>query len=600
MPIPPDAVALAYECFSNKRYPQAENICRELLTQFPNHATALHLLGLIRKESGDPLEGERLIRASIALEPQRAEFRANLGNLQRRQGQLEAAVASYRSALEVEAGHRPARLGLARTLKDLGLYSAVEGECRILLAANANDAESWCTLGGALRQQDRYVEAESAYRRALSIRPGYGVAHHNLGGLLSDLDRVEEALSEIEHAQRVAGVTCEGAISRGHALLKLGRLSEAEVAYGQAVQLSASDPDAHLSLAKLRFMRGDPEFARDLTAAAAAFPRATQLQFACSDLLRRAGDLPGAERCLHELLQRQGPSFEVHCALATLMREQGQLQAAEKQALRAVSQAPGNPTAVETLVAIQLSLGHADHAMSQIEQQRIRRPADQRWIAYWLTAARLRGDPLYRELCDYDALVQCFDIQPPAADWQSIAALNAAASKSLLQRHQFARHPLDQSLRNGSQTSRSLLSNPDAAIQSLLRAFQEPLHRYAQQIRRDGHSLLAHSGGDPVIRKCWSVLLGPGGFHVSHMHPEGWISSAYYVGVPDEVDDTAAMRGWLKFGEPPFAAPGCGAEHAVQPRAGRLVLFPSFMWHGTNPILGTAPRLTIAFDAVAT
>ena len=32
--------------------------------------------------------------------------------------------------------------------------------------------------------------------------------------------------------------------------------------------------------------------------------------------------------------------------------------------------------------------------------------------------------------------------------------------------------------------------------------------------------------------------------------------------------------------------------------AGRLVLFPSYMWHGTTPITGDAPRLTIAFDAV--
>jgi hypothetical protein len=36
----------------------------------------------------------------------------------------------------------------------------------------------------------------------------------------------------------------------------------------------------------------------------------------------------------------------------------------------------------------------------------------------------------------------------------------------------------------------------------------------------------------------------------------------------------------------------------VQPRPGRLVLFPSYMWHGTMPIEGEAPRMTIAFDMV--
>jgi uncharacterized protein (TIGR02466 family) len=98
---------------------------------------------------------------------------------------------------------------------------------------------------------------------------------------------------------------------------------------------------------------------------------------------------------------------------------------------------------------------------------------------------------------------------------------------------------------------------------------------------------------------CWSVRLQRSGFHVNHVHPEGWISSAYYVDVPDEVQDAGARSGWIKFGEPRFPTPGAGPAHFVQPRAGRLVLFPSYLWHGTTPITGDQPRMTIAFDAVA-
>jgi hypothetical protein len=32
--------------------------------------------------------------------------------------------------------------------------------------------------------------------------------------------------------------------------------------------------------------------------------------------------------------------------------------------------------------------------------------------------------------------------------------------------------------------------------------------------------------------------------------------------------------------------------------AGRLVLFPSYMWHGTVPFLSPTARTTIAFDAI--
>jgi hypothetical protein len=85
---------------------------------------------------------------------------------------------------------------------------------------------------------------------------------------------------------------------------------------------------------------------------------------------------------------------------------------------------------------------------------------------------------------------------------------------------------------------------------------------------------------------------------VNHIHPEGWISSAYYLAVPAEVQDPIARSGWIKFGEPRFPMPGGEPLRHVQPRAGRLVLFPSYLWHGTTPIHGDEPRMTIAFDAV--
>src|SRR5262249_21955850 len=97
----------------------------------------------------------------------------------------------------------------------------------------------------------------------------------------------------------------------------------------------------------------------------------------------------------------------------------------------------------------------------------------------------------------------------------------------------------------------------------------------------------------------WSSRLHDCGFHANHVHPQGWISSCYYVTVPDAVLDRSAMQGWIKFGEPSFKTAMPGAlRRAIQPVPGRLVLFPSYMWHGTIPFHATTARTTIAFDAV--
>ena len=85
---------------------------------------------------------------------------------------------------------------------------------------------------------------------------------------------------------------------------------------------------------------------------------------------------------------------------------------------------------------------------------------------------------------------------------------------------------------------------------------------------------------------------------MNHIHPAGWLSSAFYVEVPEESHDPELRRGWLQFGEARYAAPGQQAEHAIQPVVGRLALFPSYLWHGTTPLGGDAPRTTVAFDAV--
>ena len=236
--------------------------------------------------------------------------------------------------------------------------------------------------------------------------------------------------------------------------------------------------------------------------------------------------------------------------------------------------------------------------MRFITPQRQRVPNEQRWIAYEATAARLAGMPLYRELYDYGRFTRSYMLEAPPG-WTSMQELNAALASTLASRHRFAAHPFDQSLRQGSQTAHNLLADANPALQALVKAFEGPIEDYCRAMGTDPkHPLSGRNRGPASISGAWSVRLQRGGFHVNHVHPEGWISSAYYVAVPDEVQDADTRSGWLKFGETRLPVPGAGPELFVQPRAGLLVLFPSYMWHGTTPILGTEPRMTVAFDAV--
>jgi tetratricopeptide (TPR) repeat protein len=579
------------------RLREADEICSSLAAQAPASGDVIHLLGLVRKRQGSHAEAERLLRKSVELAPARAEFHANLGNLLASLERHAEAEQVYRCAIVANAAFRPAHLGLLRALLATGRAAEAAERARAMLDVNRNDAEAWAELGVALRAMNQPGEAEQAYRHALELRPDYGVARHNLGALLAQLGRAEEALCELDRAA-ATGVRAHALRhNRARALIELQRFAEAEHELAAAVTEQPRNAESQTMLANLRFVTGDADFARDLCRAARQNPGDLRLQLGAATVLRQSGSFDTAENLLRATLGRAGAEPALLASLATVLQEAGR-PADALQPARAAAEARPDDLALGTLFAsILLSVGHAGEALPWIRRARERAPLDQSHIALEATAARVLGDPLYESLYDYDRLVRTYELSPPAP-WSTLQAFHAELRQALEQRHQLQSHPLDQSLRSGTQTSRSLLADSAPCIQAFLRAIEEPIADYCRAAGFDArHPLRARNTGQAQLVGCWSVRLRRGGFHVNHVHPDGWLSSAYYVQVPAEVEDAALKSGWIKFGEPRYPVPGCSAARFVQPRPGRLVLFPSYLWHGTTPIAGDEPRLTIAFDA---
>ncbi len=566
-----------------------------ILAREPRHAVAAHLLGLALKDTGDWAQGEQWLRFSIGLEPQHGEFHANLGNLLRRRGKYPDAEAAYRKALELLPQHRPARRALAQTLTDLNRPTEAEIECRLLLASDGTDAEAWEILAFALTQLERLGDAERAHRRAIALDPDDAVAHHNLGALLARMER-PEAMASLETAKRLGADGYETAYNRGRAALNAGKLEEAEASLARATELQPLDLEAQSLLACIRFMREDPAFARSLGAAVRAYRDHTPLQNLLAELLWRSGELPGAEALLRGVLARHESNAAARSMLASILMEQGRMEEAEAQALEAAAIRPDGPEVVSGLVRILLARGRAEEAQPFVAAQLQRDPMAQEWLAYEATLARMLGTERYRELYDYERFVQTFDLAPPPG-FSCMIEFNENLAAVLNDRHRFTRQLLDPTLRNGTQTSRSLLADPEPVMQAAFEAFRTAIEEYRHAlVLPPKHPLARAREGVVHFTGAWSARLQRNGFHVNHCHPEGTVSSAYYLEVPEEVRDPALKSGWLKFGEPHYPVAGLAPERFIEPRPGRLVLFPSYMWHGTNPIYGPSPLMCIAFD----
>jgi uncharacterized protein (TIGR02466 family) len=179
-------------------------------------------------------------------------------------------------------------------------------------------------------------------------------------------------------------------------------------------------------------------------------------------------------------------------------------------------------------------------------------------------------------------------------------SFNAELNAWLDRMHPTTREYLDQSLRNGSQTPDKLFGAGHDLVERLQIRIREAIARYIAEMKEDDrHPLLSRKARNFDYTGSWSSRLRDCGFHTNHIHPEGWISSCYYVALPRAVEDADGRQGWIKFGEPALDVTlKEPIRRAIQPRQGRLVLFPSYMWHGTIPFHDTEPRTTIAFDVI--
>lgn len=463
-------------------------------------------------------------------------------------------------------------------------------------------SEDFGTLSALAREAKRAGRLDEALgwnRRAVAAAPRSGVAEHNLAATLGDLSRFAEAEAATARAFAKGVNAPETWLVRGRALQGLGRLAEAEAAFAAAIAQRPLYEDAQRDLAQLIWMR-EGDLTRTLSlldATLAVAPGAIALLLLRARLLATAGATGDAADALDRAIALAPAEHDLHLARARIAAELHDPARHLHHAAAALRVRPPSRSAAKAVVEALLHAGHVEEAERRVGQLLAGAPDDQGLLALLSLCWRLRGDPRHVPLCEDPALIAQIPIELPDG-WADLASFLADLRAVLDRLHGWRAHPLDQSLRGGSQTQADLSRSGEPVVRALFAAFDAPIRRYIAGLG---------GGGDPLRRRiakggyrykgAWSVLLQPSGHHLDHVHPEGWISSAFHVSVPGTV--AAERQGWLAFGRPGTpTTPQISPFRHLRPVAGQLVLFPSYLWHGTERFVGPEPRLTVAFDLI--
>jgi Tfp pilus assembly protein PilF len=582
---------------------QAESValCRKVLEVAPGQPDALHLLAMAARDQGDAATAERLFQQALSGAPRRADILVNFGNFLSAQGRQREARTRLSRAVKMDPE-------LVSAWYHLGLLSLRTGDLREArrCASRATTLQpmhppSWELLAAVQQKTGQADAAIATCRQGLRHQPGASRLHYSLGQLLRQECEFEAAASAYETALQQGHTTPDSYRNLAEAWLEAGHPDQAMAAADSGIEQFPDHAPLHRIRARLHWelaAPGDP--VQRLWQSARANPGNADLWRTLAELLDRLERKDEVRDVLAEARRRGCPDTpELRLCAARSLARSGM----DDEATRALDDldraCPGNAGIKLAFAQHLLSNGdpgRAERLCAEVLQQD---PLDQLALAYRGTAWQLLQDPRERWLLDYQRMVSQVRVPPPTG-YADTAALFEDLAEVLTSLHHTRAHPIEQTVRGGTQTNgflfrlkhpllRELEAQILVAVRDALSAYpSEPEHPFwGRRPRRGG---VRFSGA-------WSVRLSSAGYHTNHMHPEGWISSALYVALPDEVHDARDQSGHIQFGVPlldkDLVLP---PRRVVKPEVGTLVLFPSYMWHGTIPFRSQQPRLTVAFD----
>jgi tetratricopeptide (TPR) repeat protein len=187
---------------------EAQLCCQRLLAADPDHAPALHLMGLIAFAAGQYDHALEWIARAIAQEP-RADYLASLGATLSRQGRHDEALKAFDKAVQLKP----------------------------------DDAALWKAMGDALLELRRHDHALLSFQHVLKLDPRNQDAAYKSGVLLHDAGRNHEAVAYLDICDELLPNHAPTLQARARALLALRKFDCALSDNLRADTLAPDNPD---------------------------------------------------------------------------------------------------------------------------------------------------------------------------------------------------------------------------------------------------------------------------------------------------------------------------------------------------------------------
>lgn len=540
--------------------------------------------------AGEDQAAQERFAAALARFPNDARVANSAGNFHARARRNETALVHFLRALELEPNFTEAAANVGIVYLRLNQPEKLLQLFASRLEIGHMTAQLWALRADAERLSNALDCASTSYAEALKLDPANKRAL--IGRARLSLERGEaRAVADFQQCLAQSPGDPEIFCDYVQALAANDLLDEARQSAAALVSQLPAWPRGHLLFAELEWAAGEREgFDRELCRAVELAP-SPELYLAWGSLLAGAGQNVRAAEILEKALSNWPNDQDLALNCAICLGEAGDTERAASLYKMFDTSASLDWSVAYARHLIQLgAFEAAERLLGDIIQ------ANNNPVEAWALIDicwRTMNDPRHTWLHGQEGLVQVVPLNIAPSQLDAIAEL-------LLHLHQRSYEPFSQSIRGGSQTKGALLHRLEPELKVLKSALQEALQTYRAGLpeRDDRHPLLSRRDSAWDISGSWSILMNGIGQHVSHVHPQGLLSSACYIILPDGIG-TTSQGGLLELGRPPSQlAPHLDPLTTICPAVGHCVLFPSTLFHGTQPIAG-GKRMSVAFDVTA-
>jgi tetratricopeptide (TPR) repeat protein len=353
-----DDLALGLQEHQRGFLAEAARRYQSVLRAQPDHADALHLLGVVAHQQGDHRQAVECIGRAVTLNPGNAAYHANLAEAYRALGNLERAADCCRTALRLQPRFAEAANNLGLVLLAQGKIDEAILQFSETLRLKPDYGTACNNLGNALRLRGELDGALAHFRRAVEIEPNLAEARSNLGQMLLEQHQPHEAMDHLRTAVRLRPDLAEARNNLGNALRETGRLAEARQSYAEALRLIPTLAMTYNNMGQALQEENSLDDARAWYQRALELDsRSARIHTNLASLLAEQEKYDDALAFYRRALELDPTYAEAHCGVGGVRHEQGHFEEAQAHYREALRHKPDLPAAHCALGTVREELG---------------------------------------------------------------------------------------------------------------------------------------------------------------------------------------------------------------------------------------------------